>query len=175
MIIIAHRINTIEGLKNINKKHGVEVDVRCIGNRLILNHEPHLGGEELKDYLKNYHHELIIFNIKEAGIENEVINLARENNIKDYFLLDVEYPFIYRATRIDGFRKIAVRYSEAEPIEFAISHKGLVEWVWIDTNTKLPLDTDSYSRLKSCRFKLCLVSPDRWGRPDDIQKYIQYM
>jgi hypothetical protein len=173
MLIIAHRINTIEGLKTIPKKYGVEIDVRCMGDRLILNHEPHKEGDDLEEYLKHYHHRFIIFNIKEAGIEEEVINLAKKYNIKDYFLLDVEYPFIYRATRKMDFSKIAIRYSEAEPIEFTLAHKKMVEWVWIDTNSVLPLDKDVVRQLKP--FKTCLVCPERWGRPGDIQKYIKKM
>ena len=85
----------------------------------------------------------------------------------------MEYPFIYRSTRRDKFKKIAVRYSEAEPIEFVLAHQGLVDWVWIDTNTILPLDQEIYKQLAS--FKLALVSPDRWGRPADIETYKNFM
>ena len=72
MIIAAHRINTIKGLQELPSQYGVEIDVRAHGNRLILNHEPHEDGDELQEYLKKYQHRFIIFNIKEAGIEDEV-------------------------------------------------------------------------------------------------------
>ncbi|MFH0936554.1 MAG: hypothetical protein V1815_02655 [Candidatus Woesearchaeota archaeon] len=173
MIIIIHRINKIDELKKIPFKYGVEIDIRANGNRLILNHEPHQDGDDLEEYLKYYKHSFIIFNIKETGIEQDVINLAERYNIKDYFLLDVEYPFIYRATRKNNFKKIAVRYSEAEPIEFTLAHKNLVDWVWIDTNTKLPIDKKIAKELIG--FKTCIVSPDVLGRPEDIQKYISQM
>ena len=45
----------------------------------------------------------------------------------------------------------------------------MVDWVWIDTNTKLPLDRETIRDLAG--FKTCLVSPDRWGRPQDIADY----
>ncbi len=173
MQIIVHRVNKIAELLKIPVSLGVEVDVRCFGARLILNHEPHQDGEELKEYLNHYHHAFIIFNIKEAGIEEEVINLADSFGVKDYFLLDVEYPFIYRATHKMQFSKIAVRYSEAEPLEFALAHSDLVDWVWIDTNSKLPLDSNVVENLNG--FKTCLVCPERWGRPEDIPKYIEQM
>ena len=57
----------------------------------------------------------------------------------------------------------------------SLSQKDLLNWVWVDTNTKLPLDKDSYSKIKEAKFKICLVCPERWHRPQDIQKYIDYM
>lgn len=171
MLIIAHRINRIEQLKTIPEEYGVEIDVRGYGNNLVLNHEPLQEGDSLEEYLKQYNHAFIIFNIKEAGIEDRVVALAQKYGIKQYFLLDVEFPYLYRATRKDGFRKIAVRYSEAEPIEMALAQKGMLDWVWIDTNTRLPLDRNAYKQLKDAGFKLCLVCPERWGRPEDISGY----
>ena len=178
MLIIRHRANTIEELKQTPKEFGVEIDVRAYSKKLLLNHDPIYNPEkytELEEYLKNFQHAFIIFNIKEAGIENKVIALAVKYNIPDYFLLDVEFPFIYQATRKYGFKKIAVRFSEAEPVEMALAQKGLVEWVWIDTNTKFPLSPEIYQELKQAGFKLCLVCPERWGRPEHIDDYIKYM
>ncbi|MFC1648316.1 hypothetical protein ACFL1B_02545 [Nanoarchaeota archaeon] len=170
MMLIAHRINKISELKKLPADMAVEIDIRAMGDRLILNHEPHGDGDDLEEYLKFCSNRFIIFNIKEDGIEDKVVALADKYGVPDFFLLDVEYPYIYRATR-QGFRKIALRYSEAEPIEFALDHAGQVDWVWVDTNTMLPLDKDSYNQLKNAGFKLCLVCPERWGRPEDIKAY----
>ncbi|OGZ53138.1 MAG: hypothetical protein A3B25_03310 [Candidatus Ryanbacteria bacterium RIFCSPLOWO2_01_FULL_48_26] len=176
MLIIEHRINTISGLKKVPSEHGVEIDVRY-DNRtgsLYLNHD--LGeGEDLEAYLQNFHHAFITFNIKEAGIENRCIALAAKYGISKskYFLLDVEFFYLFCASRQDGVREIAVRYSEAEPIEMALSQKGFVDWAWIDVCTRLPLDAAAVQALKG--FKTCLVSPDRWGRPQDIPVYIEQM
>ena len=105
------------------------------------------------------------------------MELAKKYNIKNYFLLGVEFPFFYQATRKKGFKKIAVRFSEAEPIEFTESQikdgKPLVDWVWIDTNTKLPIDEEVIEKLEP--FKTCLVCPERWGRPEDIKEYRRKM
>ncbi len=178
MLIIRHRVNTIEELNKTPKEYGVEVDVRGYGKKLLLNHEQINEPEkcdELEDYLKNFNHAFIIFNIKEAGIEQQVIDLAEKYKINSYFLLDVEFPFLYRATRNKRFRKIASRFSEAEPIEMSLAQKDYLDWVWVDTNTKLPLNKQSCQQLKKAGFKLCLVCPERWGRPQDIDKYIDYM
>lgn len=180
MLKIIHLVNTMAALKQIPTQYGVEVDVRADGGRLVLNHEPFQGGEDFESYLKEYRHAFIILNIKEAGIERRVIEMVEERGIKDYFLLDVEFSYIFKATiqskqppPVGGVppkaEKIAVRYSEAEPIEQALALKGLVEWLWIDTNTKLPLNKEIIQQLRG--FKTCLVSPDRWGRPEEIEAY----
>ncbi len=175
MIKIAHRLNSIKQLASLPSEFGVEIDIRNNSDgKIYLNHD--FGtGDLLDDYLKNYHHRFIIFNIKEAGAENQCIELAKKYGIskENYFILDVEFPYLYQASRNQGIKEIAVRYSEAEPIEFAEAQKGFVNWVWIDTNTKLPLNENIVSRLKE--FKTCLVSPDRWGRPQDILPYQKHI
>ena len=180
MQIIIHRVNSIEKLNQIPIKYGVEIDIRGYGKQMLLNHNPIDTTEKydsLENYLQHYHHAFIIFNLKEAGYEQRVIELAKKYNIEDYFLLDVEFPYLYTATRKQGFKKIAVRYSEAEPIESVtaqiLDDKPLLDWVWVDTNTKLPLNKAIMEKLQD--FKTCLVCPERWGRPDDIIKYKKFM
>lgn len=169
MQIFIHRVNSTERVQTIPSQYGVEIDVRADGQQLILNHEPFAGGDLLEGYLRQAKQRPIIFNIKEAGIEQRVMDVAAQHGIKDYFLLDVEFPFIYRAAR-QGVRQIAMRYSEDEAIETVMKYQGLVDWVWIDTNTQLPLNETVKKQLAG--FKTCLVCPERWGRPDDIPKYI---
>jgi hypothetical protein len=86
--------------------------------------------------------------------------------------LDVEFPYIYRASRL-GIRDIAIRYSEDESIENVLKYKDKVDWVWIDTNTQLPFNDDIVQKLSG--MKTCLVCPERWGRPQDIAAYAQKM
>lgn len=172
MLKIVHRVNTIKGLLKVPTQFGVEIDIRGWQDRPVLNHELFQPGDDLEEYLKNYKHAFIVFNIKETGIEQRVMDLAAQFGIEDYFLLDVEFPFLYYATK-RGVRKIAVRYSEAECIDTTLLFKNKVDWVWIDVNTKLPLDKKVVKQLRG--IKTCLVSPDRWGRPEDIEPYKQQM
>jgi len=51
----------------------------------------------------------LVLNLKEAGIEKTVLDLIEKNSIKPYFLLDVEMPYMYSATK-KGQRNIAVRF-----------------------------------------------------------------
>ena len=168
MQIVAHRINTVERLRRLPTHWGVELDLRADGSELILHHDPFKGGERFVDFLAEYRHGLMVLNIKEAGIEDEVLRLVRARGITDCFLLDVEFPYLYRAAR-KGERAIAVRYSEDECIETVLKYKGRVDWVWIDTISKLPLDAKVVEQLRG--FKTCLVCPERWGRPQDIPAY----
>ena len=172
MKIVAHRINSLEHLKLVPTKFGCEIDIRSQDSKLILNHEPYLSGDSLVDYLDNYKHSLLVLNIKEAGIENDVLKLVRERSISSFFLLDVEFPYLYTASRL-GERAIAVRFSEDEPLELVDKYNKLVDWVWIDTNTKLPIDSDNILTLSS--MQTCIVCPERWGRPDDIIPYRKLM
>jgi hypothetical protein len=172
MQIVAHRINTIENLRRLPSHFGVELDLRAMGSQVILNHDPFKGGDRLVDFLGEYRHGLMVLNIKEAGIENEVLRLVRECGIVDFFLLDIEFPYLYCATR-NGERAIAMRYSEDESIETVLNYQGRVDWVWIDTISQLPLNPGIIKQLAG--FKTCLVCPERWGRPGDIIKYRREM
>ena len=187
-LIVAHRINTIEGLRALDPKYGVEIDIRGYGDRLLLNHDPISDPSkhaELEEYLKIFAEReiaFVILNVKEDGYEQRIIELCAKYGIlkNKYFLLDVEFPYLYRAVRKLGVREIAVRYSEAEPIEAAEAQMKdgvpMLDWIWIDTNTRLPLDEEKdgkeiVSRLN--KFKTALVCPDRWGRPEDIDAYAE--
>lgn len=170
MQIIIHRVNSIAGLKAIPLKYGVEIDIRAYKNQLILNHEPFENGDNLEKYLKQYKHAFIIFNIKESGVEQQVIELAKKYGIKKYFLLDVEPYWIHHATT-SGFSKVAMRYSENEPIAMARKYKGKADWLWIDIPTRLPITSATIKQMKG--FKTCLVCPERWGRPKEITAYIK--
>ena len=167
MEFIIHRINTIKELNTIPYEYGCEIDIRTHGNKLILNHDPYEKGELFIDYLDSYQHGTLVLNIKEAGIEDQVLKEVRKRNIKNYFLLDVEFPYLYNAT-LRGEKEIAIRFSEFEPIENVILFSNKLNWVWVDTINKLPINHENIKIIKS--LKTCLVCPSRWGRKKDIIK-----
>ena len=166
--IVIHRVNERTRLAGIPRHFGAEIDLRADGSKLVLNHDPFKGGENFEDWLEDYQHGLLVLNIKEAGIEAEVIRLVESARVERFFLLDVEFPYLYRATRA-GERRIALRYSEDEAVETVLNYRGKADWVWIDTNTKLPVDSTILRQLQG--FQTCLVCPERWGRPGDISLY----
>ena len=175
MLIIHHRINTISELKNVPKKYGIEVDIRCYGKKIILNHDPHQDGEELDNFLKYYDHSFIILNIKEAGIEKEVLELVKNYGIKEYFFLDVEYPFVYKSYANNITKNIAIRVSEIEPIDMALLNAGRYNWIWLDVSTKIPINKKQYNKLKNKGYKICFVCPSNLNRQDDISKYKNFL
>lgn len=169
MEIIVHRINKIDELLTIAPNFGVEIDIRTNGSELILNHEPFGSGDRFIDYLNEYKHGTLILNIKESGIEKTVLELIKNySSVKNYFLLDIEFPFLQYAS-MNKIKNIAIRYSEYESIKTVEKFRGLIDWVWIDTFNKFPLDQESIRVLKN--FNTCLVCPDRWQRAQDIPLY----
>ncbi len=172
MEIIIHRINSIKKLKKIPNNFGVEIDLRGHKSKIILNHEPFKSGDTLDDFLKHYKHGTLILNIKEDGIEEEVIKKVKKAKVKSYFLLDVEFPYIFKCLR-NRQKNIAIRFSENETIETAKLFKNKFKWLWIDTVTKLPLNKKNLRIINN--FKSCLVCPERWGRPNQINDYKKKM
>lgn len=172
MKYVAHRINTLAGLASLSRDIGAEIDIRADGSRLYLNHDPFAPGESLVDFLDQYRHGLLVLNMKEAGLESETLRLVRERSIPEYFLLDVELPFLSRAKR-QGERAVAVRFSEDEPIELAERFRKSVDWIWVDTISALPMTLADLPTLND--FRSCLVCPSRWGRPHDIDPYARQL
>ena len=167
MEFIIHRVNLIEELKKIPQEYGCEIDIRTDGSKLILNHDPCQKGESLIDFLNEYKHGTLVLNIKESGIEDHVLNEVRKREIKSFFLLDVEFPYLYKAT-LRGEKEIAIRFSEFEPIENVILFNDKLNWIWVDTIKQLPLNHKNLEIIRS--LKSCLVCPSRWGRSIEIKK-----
>ena len=174
MEYIAHRINRIKALKKIPKEYGVELDLRDIGGRLVLQHEPFMDGEDFAEYLKHYDHGTMILNIKSERIERKVLELVQKYNIKDYFFLDSSFPMIYSLSK-SGEKNIALRFSEFEGIDTILNMKGKIDWIWVDCFSKLPIDNENYNLLKQHGFKFCLVSPELQGQDEKLEEYKKYL
>ncbi|MCH5146285.1 hypothetical protein JMF94_14475 [Desulfovibrio sp. UIB00] len=163
MVIICHRRNTIAELKLAEACYGIEVDIRSFGEELVVHHEPFVKGPYFEDWLQSFHHKTLILNVKEEGLEARVLALMHQHGITDFFFLDQSFPFLVKTAR-SGERRCAVRVSEFECIETAMSLAGKVDWIWVDCFTKFPLDHGSASKLVDAGFKLCIVSPELQGR-----------
>ncbi len=175
MHFIAHRINQLEALRQVPAQFGCEIDLRDRGERLILQHDPFKDGEDAEPFFAEYNsHGTLILNVKSERIEDTILPLMQKYKIENYFFLDSSLPMIVNLTK-RGETRIALRYSEFETIETVLNFSGLVEWVWIDCFTRLSLDKKDYKRLKEANFKLCLVSPELQGRPEDIAAYKKQM
>ena len=173
MLVIDHRVNSTINLQNLIAD-GVELDLRYHNSDIILHHDPFQSGEKFEYFLKKYRLKFIILNIKSEGIEEEVLRLVQKHEVKDYFFLDSSIPFMVKYIN-KGWTKFAVRFSEYEPLEFALKFKNKVEWVWVDCFNDFPLNEKSYLELKK-NFKICLVSPELQGHPlsmiEDFKKQL---
>lgn len=168
MKLIAHRRNTCADLLATPHHYGVEVDIRSQGDHLIIHHDPFTEGEAFDDWIAAYSHGTLILNVKEEGLEARLINLMAEHRIQDYFFLDQSFPFLVKWARA-GERRCAVRVSEFESIETAMTLAGKIDWVWVDCFTRFPVTADHAACLEDAGFKLCLVSPELQGR-DPVQE-----
>ncbi len=168
MNFISHRRNTIAQLQATPKEYGVEVDVRSDNGQLIIHHDPFSPGENFEAWLKHYQHGTLILNVKEEGLEARLITLMKQYQISDYFFLDQSFPFLIKWSQL-GERNCAVRVSEFESIETALSLAGKIDWVWVDCFTHFPLKGNDAKRLQDGGFKLCLVSPELQGRPAETE------
>ena len=163
MIIIRHRRNTVAELEATEHGYGIEVDIRSFGDALVTHHEPFVKGPLFDDRLQSFHHKTLILNVKEEGLEDRVLDLMRKHGITDFFFLDQSFPFLVK-TAGTGEKRCAVRVSEFESIETAMSLAGKVDWIWVDCFTRFPLAHASAARLMDAGFKLCIVSPELQGR-----------
>lgn len=179
MQFIAHRINTVRQLAEVPREYGIELDIRYHENRLVLHHDPFRHHERPEpEFFENLlaawkHVGPMILNVKTEGVEKECIALMNRYGIPDWFFLDLSMPYFVQYSRraaggsIDGFtcENLAVRFSECEPLEYALAFSGMARWVWCDCFTRMPLDVDSYVRLRDAGFRICLVSPELQGHP----------
>jgi hypothetical protein len=163
MELIFHRRNTIADLKSTDHKYGVEVDIRSEGNKLIMHHDPFVPGESFVDWINLYKHGTLILNVKEEGLEARLIALMHSKGIDDYFFLDQSFPFLVKWSK-EGEHHCAVRVSEFESIDTALTLAGKVKWVWVDCFSHFPLTHREFQKLKLVGFNLCLVSPELQGR-----------
>jgi len=163
MHIIRHRVNKKTDLSGVLPEYGIETDLRTEGQDIILHHDAFNKGENFEEFLREYNHSGIILNTKVDGIEKEVISLMERFNINEYFFLDLPLPSMVKLIK-SGCNKIAIRYSEYEPVEFVKSFQGMAEWVWVDCFSRNMLTPAAYEYLHK-HFKICVVSPELQQHP----------
>lgn len=167
MIVVHHRRNTLEELKQSEHRFGIEVDIRNHGNDLIVYHDPfHVDAVNFEVWLEAYQHNFLIANVKEEGLEERLVPLLEEASIDAYFILDESLPYI-RKHALAGLPNFAVRVSEFESVETALrlsdylkGHGKRFDWIWIDSFTGEPAKYDDAMRLREAGLKLCQVSPE---------------
>ena len=174
MIIINHRINKSSQLSKIDKKQGVEVDLRSNMKDVYLHHDPFKKGELFSKWLKKFNHRLIVLNVKEEGLEMEIIKILKKNNIKNFFFHDQTFSSLLKNK---NKTKVSVRYSEYEKIEKKNELFKNIKWLWIDNFSEIKIRKSFYLYLKKKKVKICIVSPElvKKRRVNEIKKLCLYL
>lgn len=181
MQLVKHRVNSPDDLETLDPSIGAEIDIRYHNDQLILDHDPlnHHMNENLlfAEFLEHWRNDgLLIVNLKSEGIELACLDLLKKYNVRQWFFLDMSMPYFVkfalhaemRCVPQFGPRNLCVRFSEYEPIEYALSFKNKVEWVWVDFFNHLPLDELALKKLRDANFKICLVSPELQGHSSQV-------
>lgn len=158
MIIVKHRVNLTAELQTVPHNFGVEIDVRSFNGEIILQHNPLEAGERFIDWITHFNHELLILNVKEEGLEVNLISILKNYNINSFFLLDQSFPSLYRMSQ-NSPQLVSIRASDFEPISTSILlNPG---WVWLDSHSgNWEYLIESMALLKETKVKTCLVSPE---------------
>jgi len=170
MELIAHRVNRVAELEGLDPGFGLEFDVRSHRGQLILNHEPGKDGEALADFLqavvRSGRTGTLVFNPKEDGLEDMILEAVESLGIERFFLLDLAMPTLVKLAIGKGVTSLAVRVSEYEPIESTRPFRGKADWVWLDCFSGKPPEPSLVEELRK-DFHVCLVSPELQRHPKE--------
>tara|TARA_B100001248_G_scaffold235087_1_gene197593 strand:- start:465 stop:1049 length:585 start_codon:yes stop_codon:yes gene_type:complete len=174
MLIIKHRINTIEKLKKTPNNFGVEIDLRSKNKDIYLHHDPFKKGEQFSSWIKNFKHKLLVLNVKEEGLEQKIISILKKNNIKNFFFHDQTFSSLLKNKHKT---KVSVRYSEFEDLKKIDKLFDLIKWVWVDNFSEIKINRKFYSFIKKKKVKICIVSPElvKKSRSKEINKIKTYL
>jgi hypothetical protein len=173
MIVFAHRINTVKQMSVLPEGVGAEIDIRDYKDKLVAAHDAYMGGELFEDVISVSKGRPLIVNVKCEGIEDDVIGILSKYKTEDYFLLDCTFSAIVKLCA-KSFTRVAIRFSEFEGLDTLVNMKGKAGWVWADCFTKLPFDKKNFNEIKNLGYKICLVSPDLLGRPEQIDEFVNW-
>ena len=174
MEIIIHRVSNLKKLIKLPHSYGVEIDVRNMGKKLIVQHDPYENGELLEKYLKVYKHGTLILNIKSEQIEFKILKLLKKYKIKNYFFLDSSYPVIIKMIK-RKIKNFAIRVSDFESFDNVFKIKKNARWIWLEIFKKIKISQKQINYLKKNNLKICLVSPELHNSPQDIKKIKKFL
>lgn len=160
--VISHRRNSIEELLMTPSTFGVEVDLRWSrDDGIYLAHDPGSRGVSFEPWLKHFKHQTLILNVKEDGLEGEILDSLEKFEVHDFFFLDQPFPTLLKSLKMDI--PCAVRISEHETIPTNLPETP--SWIWADSFTGdwshlIP----HLENLEKSNSYICLVSPELQGR-----------
>lgn len=173
MEYIAHRINKLKELEQLNGQYGVEIDLRDnLTGRIYIEHDPFIDGEDFEEYLKAYRNGIMILNVKSERIELLIDKLLKKYKINNYFYLDSTFPMI-KLLVDKGEKNIALRFSEYEGLDTIENMREKVNWIWVDCFSKFPLTKEIETKMHNWGYQICLVSPELQGQAEKLEIYAE--
>ena len=157
MIIIKHRVNNSKELKRLNNDYGVEIDLRSNNKTIYLHHDPYVKGELFSKWIKHYDHKLLVLNVKEEGLEGQILKILKKNKVTNFFFHDQTFSTILKNM---NHTNVSIRFSEYEGLKKMNILFNKIKWLWVDNFTKINLEKKFYLFLKKKDVKICIVSPE---------------
>ena len=157
MIIVKHRVNNSKELKKLNNDYGVEIDLRSKSKTIYLHHDPYTKGELFSKWIKHYNHKLLVLNVKEEGLEEQILKILKKNKIKNFFFHDQTFSTILKNMHKTN---VSIRFSEYEGLKKMNILFNKIKWLWIDNFTEINLEKKFFLFLKKYKVKICIVSPE---------------
>lgn len=162
-MIFLHRQNNIKSFTE-----AIEVDVRSSPRGLVLNHDRLDFSSEypLIETLKGLT-KTAILNIKESGVEEELIDFCLTNNI-DFYFLDSQIPDILRLSKEypQHSHRFIIRVSDVESINQKLMALVKPKYIWVDYSEFYSFNIENYINfLKSIKTEseMILVSPELYS------------
>lgn len=172
-MIIWHRVNTIEELKDIDINDGVEIDVRSNKGIPYLSHYINEDGILFEDWLKHYKLKgTLVINVKEEGLETIIIELLVKYNITNYMFLDEPFWYLLNSSRQFSNKNFAIRVSKFESVETALKSRELSDWVWYDYFDDY-INIDDIHKLNEAGFKVIIPSPELVNSTKDYEHILK--
>lgn len=159
-MVIWHRVNTIERLKDIDINDGVEIDVRSNKGIPYLSHFIDEDGVDFEEWLKHYNLKgTLVINVKEEGLEMIILKLLVKYNITNYMFLDEPFWYLLNSSRKLNNKNFAIRVSKFESVETALKSRELSDWVWYDYFDNY-INTNDIKKLIEAGFKVIMPAPE---------------
>jgi len=157
MILIKHRVNSINSIKKTPSRFGVEIDLRSKNGYIYLHHDPFKKGEQFKKWINYFNHKIIVLNVKEEGLEKKILISLKKKKITKYFFHDQTFSSILKEM---SRNKVSIRFSEFEDLKKKNYLFKKIKWLWIDNFNKITLNKKFHSYLNKKKVKICMVSPE---------------
>ena len=186
-MIFLHRQNNIKTFTE-----AIEVDVRSSPNGLVLNHD-RLNFDD--DYPLVYDlislTNTVIFNVKESGVEEELIefcDLINSNNslnLIEFYFLDSQIPDIIRISKQypQHAHRFIIRVSDMETLNLKLMNLVKPKYIWVDYTEFDSFSIEDYIKYVNCvdsvdSVELIIVSPELYSLDyldiaKDIAKFIK--